>query len=216
MWMEILERPRLRGVFHQYAFFVALIAGAVLVLLADSMRERLAMWVYAVALVAMFGISALYHRVTWRSANVRKWMRRLDHSAILLLIAGTYTPFALLAFDGALGTAVLIAVWSGAAAGLVLNLFWIDAPTWVTAVVYIALGWVGAIAVPELVSFGIAPAVLVFAGGALYTIGAVTYALKRPNPAPHVFGYHEIFHLLVIAAAITHFVAIAAFVLPNA
>ncbi|MBA2537633.1 MAG: hemolysin III family protein, partial [Actinobacteria bacterium] len=122
--MEILERPRLRGVFHQYAFFVALIAGAVLVLLADSMRERLAMWVYAVALVAMFGISALYHRVTWRSANVRKWMRRLDHSAILLLIAGTYTPFALLAFDGALGTAVLIAVWSGAAAGLVLNLFW--------------------------------------------------------------------------------------------
>ncbi|MBA2332353.1 MAG: hemolysin III family protein [Actinobacteria bacterium] len=214
--MEILERPRLRGVFHQYAFFVAVLAGTVLVVLADSGRERLAMWVYAVALAAMFGVSALYHRVTCRSPNVRKWMRRLDHSAILLLIAGTYTPFALLAFDGTLGSAVLIAVWSGAAAGLVLNLFWVDAPTWVTAVVYIALGWVGVIAVPELVGFGIAPAVLVFAGGALYTIGAVTYALKRPNPVPHVFGYHEIFHLLVIGAAITHFVAIAAFVLPEA
>ncbi len=214
--MEILERPRLRGVFHQYAFFVALVAGAVLVVLADSMRERVAMWVYAVALTAMFGVSALYHRVTWRSPGVRKWMRRLDHSTILLLIAGTYTPFALLAFDGTLATAVLIAVWSGAGAGLVLNLLWIDSPTWVTAVVYIALGWVGAIAVPELVSFGIVPAVLVFLGGALYTVGAVTYALKRPNPVPHVFGYHEIFHLLVIGAAITHFVAIAAFVLPDA
>ena len=214
--MEILERPRLRGVFHQYAFFVALVAGAVLVVLADSMRERVAMWVYAVALAAMFGVSALYHRVTWRSPSVRKWMRRLDHSTILLLIAGTYTPFALLAFDGTLATAVLIAVWSGAGAGLVLNLLWIDSPTWVTAVVYIALGWVGAIAVPELVSFGIVPAVLVFLGGALYTVGAATYALKRPNPVPHVFGYHEIFHLLVIGAAITHFVAIAAFVLPEA
>ena len=214
--MEILERPRLRGVFHQYAFFVAVLAGAVLVLVSDSGRERLAMVIYAVALAAMFGISALYHRVTWRSPNVRKWMRRLDHSAILLLIAGTYTPFALLAFDGSLGTAVLVAVWSGAAAGLVLNLLWIDAPTWVTAVVYITLGWVGAVAVPELVGFGVAPAVLVFVGGALYTIGAVTYALKRPNPIPTVFGYHEIFHLLVIGAAITHFVAIAAFVLPEA
>ncbi len=214
--MEILERPRLRGVFHQYAFFVAVIAGAVLIVVADSGREQLAMLVYAVALAAMFGVSALYHRVTWRSPNVRKWMRRLDHSTILLLIAGTYTPFALLAFDGLLGTAVLIAVWSGAAAGLVRNLLWIDSPTWVTAVVYIALCWGGAIAVPELVSFGIVPAVLVFLGGALYTIGAVTYALKRPNPAPNVFGYHEIFHLLVIGAAISHFVAIAAFVLPDA
>ena len=214
--MEILERPRLRGVFHQYAFFVAVLAGAVLVVVAESGLERLAMLIYAIALAAMFGVSALYHRVTWRSPSVRKWMRRLDHSTILLLIAGTYTPFALLAFDGILGTAVLIAVWSGAAAGLVLNLLWIDAPTWVTAVVYVALGWVGVIAVPELVSFGVAPAVLVFLGGALYTTGAAAYALKRPNPVPNVLGYHEIFHLLVIGAAIAHFVAIAAFVLPEA
>ena len=212
--MVSLERPRLRGVFHQYAFFVALVAGLVLVILADSFRERLAMWVYAVALAAMFGVSALYHRVTWRSPRVRRWMRRLDHSTILLLIAGTYTPFAVLTFDGALANAILVVVWSGAGAGLVLNLLWVDAPTWVTAAVFMALGWVGVVTVPELVDVGIAPAVLVFVGGGLYSLGALAYALKRPNPRPAVFGYHEIFHLLVIAAAAIHFIAIAAFVLP--
>jgi hemolysin III len=213
--MDALERPRLRGVFHQYAFFAALVACAALVVVADSWREQVAMWIYGVALASMFGVSALYHRVTWRSPEVRKWMRRLDHSTILLLIAGTYTPFALLAFDGLIADVILIVVWLGAAAGLVLNLLWVDAPTWVTAIVFIALGWVGAVAVPELLEFGIAPAVLVFAGGALYTVGALAYAFKRPNPHPHVFGYHEIFHLLVVGAAITHYVAIAGFVLPQ-
>ena len=212
--MVSLERPRLRGVFHQYAFFVALVAGLVLVILADSFRERLAMWVYAVALAAMFGVSALYHRVTWRSPRVRRWMRRLDHSTILLLIAGTYTPFAVLTFDGALANAILVVVWSGAGAGLLLNLLWVDAPTWVTAAVFMALGWVGVVTVPELVDVGIAPAVLVFVGGGLYSLGALAYALKRPNPRPAVFGYHEVFHLLVVAAAAVHFIAIAAFVLP--
>jgi hemolysin III len=201
-------------VFHQYAFFVALVAGLVLVILADSFRERLAMWVYAVALAAMFGVSALYHRVTWRSPRVRRWMRRLDHSTILLLIAGTYTPFAVLTFHGVLANAILVVVWSGAGAGLLLNLLWVDAPTWVTAAVFMALGWVGVVTVPELVDVGIAPAVLVFVGGGLYSLGALAYALKRPNPRPAVFGYHEIFHLLVIAAAAIHFIAIAAFVLP--
>jgi len=213
--MDVLDRPRLRGVFHQYAFFAAIVAGTVLVVVADTWRERVAMWIYAFALASMFGVSALYHRVTWRSPVARKWMRRLDHSTILLLIAGTYTPFALLAFDGALADAILVVVWSGAAAGLVLNLLWVDAPTWLTAVVFIALGWVGAVAVPELLEFGIAPAVLVFSGGALYTIGALAYAFKRPDPRPHIFGYHEIFHLLVVGAAIVHFVAIAGFVLPQ-
>ncbi len=213
--MDVLQRPRLRGVFHQYAFFGAVIAGSVLLVLADSGRERLAMGVYAVALAGMFGVSALYHRITWRSSQVRKWMRRLDHSTILLLIAGTYTPFAMLAFDGRLADVILVVVWAGAGAGLVLNLLWVDAPTWVTALVFIALGWVGAVAVPELLEFGVAPAVLVFAGGALYTVGALAYAFKRPNLVPHVFGYHELFHLLVVGAAITHFVAIAAFVLPQ-
>ena len=213
--MDALQRPRLRGVFHQYAFFVAIVAGAVLVVVADSSREQIAMWIYGIALASMFGVSALYHRVTWRSPAVRKWMRRLDHSTILLLIAGTYTPFALLAFDGRVADVILIVVWSGAAAGLVLNLLWVDAPTWLTALVFVTLGWVGAVAVPELLDFGVAPAVLVFAGGALYTIGALAYAFKRPNPRPHIFGYHEIFHLLVVGAAVTHFVAIAGFVLPQ-
>jgi hemolysin III len=213
--VEILEKPRLRGVFHQYAFYVAVVAGVVLVALSDTGRERVATWIYAAALAAMFGVSALYHRVTWRSARVRKWMRRLDHSTILLLIAGTYTPFALLAFDGKLADAILIVVWAGAAVGLVLNLFWVDAPTWLTALVFVVLGWVGIVAVPELLDFGVAPAVLVFVGGALYTLGALAYALKRPNPAPATFGYHEIFHLFVIGAAVVHFVAIAVFVLPQ-
>jgi hemolysin III len=214
--MELPVKPRLRGVFHQYAFFVALAAGIVLVSLSDSARELFATWVYAAALAAMFGVSALYHRINWRSARVRAWMRRLDHSTILLLIAGTYTPFALLAFDGRIADVILIVVWAGAAAGLVLNLAWVDAPTWLTAFVFLALGWVGVVAVPELLDIGVAPAVLVFVGGGLYTLGALAYATKRPNPVPAVFGYHEIFHLLVICAAVAHFVAIAGFVLPRA
>ena len=212
--MDALVKPRLRGVFHEYAFYAAVVAGIVLVAAADSARERFATWIYAFALAAMFGVSALYHRVDWRSTRVRTWMRRLDHSTILLLIAGTYTPFALLAFEGAVADAVLVTVWVGAAAGLVLNLAWIDAPKWLVAIVFVALGWVGVIAFPQMIELGIAPATLILAGGALYTLGALTYALRRPNPAPAVFGYHEIFHLLVIGAAATHFVAIAAFVLP--
>jgi hemolysin III len=213
--MDVELRPRLRGVFHQYAFFVSLAAVAFLVVLADSGREQVAMWIYGASLAAMFGVSALYHRVPWRSLRVRVWMRRLDHSAILLLIAGTYTPFALLAFDGVIADAILVVVWAGAAAGLLLNVAWIDAPKWVTAPVFLALGWVGVAAIPELIAFGIAPTVLVCVGGALYTIGALAYALNRPNPLPLVLGYHEIFHLLVIGAAAAHYVAIAAFVLPE-
>lgn len=213
--MDVELKPRLRGVFHQYAFYVAVVAGAVLVVVSDSGRELVATWIYAVALAAMFGVSALYHRVNWRSTRVRTWMRRLDHSTILLLIAGTYTPFALLAFDGRIGDIILVVVWCGAGAGLLLNLAWVDAPKWLTAIVFIALGWVGVAAVPELLDLGVAPTVLVFAGGGLYTLGAAAYALRRPNPVPGTFGYHEIFHVLVIAAAAVHFVAIAAFVLPE-
>jgi hemolysin III len=214
--VDVLPKPRLRGVFHLYAFYVALVAGAVIVALADSGRELLATWVYAAALTAMFGVSALYHRVDWKSMRARTWMRRLDHSTILLLIAGTYTPFALLAFEGRIADVILIVVWAGAAAGLVLNLVWVDAPKWLTALVFIALGWVGVIAVPEMFDLGVAPAVLLFVGGGLYTLGALAYAFRRPNPAPATFGYHEVFHLLVIGAAAAHFVAIAAYVLPQA
>ena len=187
-----------------------------LVALSDSGRELVATWIYAAALAAMFGVSALYHRVNWRSVKVRTWMRRLDHSTILLLIAGTYTPFALLAFDGRIGDIILVVVWAGAAAGLLLNLAWIDAPKWLTAVVFIALGWVGVAALPELLDLGVAPTVLVVGRRRLYTLGALAYAARKPNPFPGTFGYHEIFHVLVVAAAAVHFIAIAAFVAPDA
>ena len=203
-------KPRLRGVFHQWAFFAALAAGVVLVLLADGLRERLASWVYAAALAAMFGASALYHRVDWRTPARRAWARRLDHSTIFLFIAGTYTPFALLAFEGASAAALLAVVWAGAVVGLAVNLCWIDAPKWVGALAYLVVGWVGVVVAPQLFpSLGPAAATLVLVGGALYTTGAVIYTMRRPDPFPAVFGYHEIFHVLVVAAAAAQFVAVS-------
>jgi hemolysin III len=211
--MELPPRPRLRGVFHEYAFVAAVAAGAMLVALAEGARARTGAWVYAGSLALMFGASALYHRVPWRSARVRAWMRRIDHSGIFLLIAGTYTPFALLVLDGGLGTVLLVAVWIGAAAGIVLNLAWIDAPRWLGSAVYVALGWIGVAALPQLFGAGVAWGTLLLVGGGLYTVGAVIYALQRPDPWPSVFGFHEVFHVLVVAAAVTQFVAVAAVVL---
>jgi hemolysin III len=207
-------KPRLRGVFHQWAFFAALAAGVVLVLLADGLRERFASWVYAAALAAMFGVSALYHRVDWRTPARRAWARRLDHSTIFLFIAGTYTPFALLAFEGASAAGLLAVVWAGALVGLAVNLCWIDAPKWVGALAYLGVGWVGVVVAPQLFpSLGPAAATLVLVGGALYTAGAVIYTMRRPDPFPAVFGYHEIFHVLVVAAAGAQFVAVSLIVL---
>jgi hemolysin III len=206
-------KPRLRGVFHQWAFFVSLVAGAVLVLVAPAGQATLATTIYALTVAGLFGVSAVYHRVNWVSASARRWMRRLDHSMIFLVIAGTYTPFALLVLDGPLATAILIAVWGGALAGIVLNLVWIDAPKWVTAIVYLALGWVAVIAFPALFEdLGVTPTMLVALGGLLYTAGAVVYASRRPDPAPAVFGYHEIFHALVIAAAAVQYSVVAFYV----
>src|SRR5918996_1891159 len=164
------ETPRLGGVLHEFAFFAALAAGIVLVALVSDARAQVASCLYAATLAAMFGASALYHRVRWSSASVRVWIRWLDRSAIFLFIAGTYTPFALLAFHGALATTLLALVWVGAAAGLLLNLAWVDAPTWLAALVYLALGWVGVVALPKLFSsVGLAVSVLVLVGGGLYT-----------------------------------------------
>jgi hemolysin III len=206
--------PTLRGVFHQYAFFVALVCGVVLVVLADSIVERLAVWVYAVALAAMFGASALYHRFPWRSATARLRARRVDHATIFVFIAASYTPFTLLAFGGAVRPIVLGSVWAGAALGVVLELRWIHAPRWVSAVAYLAVGWIGIVVLPELFpALGVAVAVLLVVGAGLYTIGAAAYAAAWPDPFPRTFGFHEIFHLLVIAAAATQFVALSLVVL---
>ncbi len=206
--------PRLRGVFHLYAFFVVLAAGGALVVLADGYRERVAVWVYAMALAAMFGASALYHRFPWRSARARLLARRVDHAMIFVFIAGSYTPFALLEFWGITRPLILISVWVGAAIGVALALAWIDAPRPLTALSYLAVGWVGVIAFPQLFpALGVAPAVLVIVGGALYTLGALAYALAWPNPFPATFGFHEIFHMLVVAAAVAQFVAVSLVVL---
>lgn len=212
--MERVLVPRLRGVFHQYAFFAAIAAGAALVALADGYLERFAVWVYAVALAAMFGASALYHRFPWRSAAARLRARRLDHAMIFVFIAGTYTPFALLAFDGALRAVVLASVWGGAALGVVLELRWIHAPRWVSAIAYLGVGWIGIIALPEFFpALGVAAGVLLIVGAGLYTVGALTYATTWPNPFPATFGFHEVFHLLVVAAAAVQFLALSLVVL---
>ncbi|CAA9474928.1 MAG: FIG01964566: Predicted membrane protein, hemolysin III homolog [uncultured Solirubrobacteraceae bacterium] len=208
-----LVKPRMRGVLHQWAFFVSLILGLVLVLAANGGRETFAASVYAGSVAALLGTSALYHRVNWSRTAARLWMRRLDHAMIFVLIAGTYTPFGLLVLEGTLATAILIAVWSGAVAGIVLQLVWVQAPKWVSALVYVALGWVAVLTFPGLIDgIGVFGTLLVAAGGLLYTVGAVVYALGRPDPAPTVFGYHEIFHALVIVAAALQYAAIAFYV----
>ncbi len=210
----MLEKPRFRGISHLWAFFVAIAAGLVLVVLADGALPRFAAWVYGMALVAMFGASALYHRYPFKTAARRVWARRLDHSTIFLFIAGTYTPFALLAFEGTITWVVLATVWFGAALGLVLNFVWLDAPKWVSVLAYIAVGWVGVITIPQMLSgVGLPGSVLVMIGGVLYTVGAVVYATHRPNPFPATFGYHEVFHALVVAAASVQFVAVSLVVL---
>ena len=212
--MSLVEKPRLRGVFHLWAFFAAVVAGVALVVFADGALPRFAAWVYATALAAMFGASALYHRYPFKSSGRRLWARRLDHSTIFVFIAGTYTPFALLSFHGTLRVVVLVTVWTGVVVGLVLNFLWIDAPHWVTACAYIAVGWVGVLTIPQMFSgVGVAGSVLVMVGGFLYTLGAVTYALHWPNPFPRTLGFHEIFHLLVVIAAATQFVAVSFVVL---
>jgi hemolysin III len=212
----ILSRPRLRGVLHQYAFFAALAAAAGLVLSARTGRAAVAAAVYGASLAALFGVSALYHRITW-SARARRWMGRLDHAMIWLLIAGTFTPIGLLVLAGTSVGALLPAVWAGALAGILLHVVWFDAPKWLSAAMYVAVGWSGVFAFPHLVGrLGWTPTVLLALGGALYSAGAAVYALRRPDPAPAVFGYHEVFHALVIAAALTHYAVVAVYVLPSA
>jgi hemolysin III len=209
------QKPRLRGVSHEWAFFVSLVAGGALVIAAPTSRATLAVAIYAASLSALLGVSALYHRVNWRRPSARRWMRRLDHSMIFLLIAGTTTPFALLVLDGPWANALLIAVWAGAAAGIVVELIWVDAPKWATTIVYLSVGWIGVLGFPGIVvSAGIGAGALIATGGVLYTTGAIVYARQRPDPNPAVFGYHEIFHLLVIAAAAAHFAAVAIYALP--
>jgi hemolysin III len=206
------ERPKLRGVLHQIAFFVALVVGTLLFVFADGTRASTAAAVFAGSVVTMLGASALYHRVTW-SVRARPWMRRLDHAGIYLLIAGTYTPVGLLTVRGMTRDVVLAVVWFGAGAAIILKFAWVDAPKWLSAVLGIALGWVGVAALPQVARYaGPAALVLFVIGGLAYTAGAIVYARRRPDPVPAVFGYHELFHALTIVAVACQYVAIAFFV----
>jgi hemolysin III len=200
--------PRLRGLLHAWAFWFAIAAAGILVIVAYDGRARIAAVIYGVGLCALFGASAAYHR--WPGHP--RWkpvLRRVDHSTIFVFIAASYTPIALLVLNGPLSTIVLISVWAGALAGVVMSVAWIDAPRVLTAVCYIAVGWVALIALPQLFEHrGVAVPVLLLIGGLLYSLGAAAYATKRPNPWPRTFGFHEVFHSLVIAAALVHFIAI--------
>ena len=209
---SVVSKPRLRGRIHLYCACAALIAGSALVAVswaAASTRAGYATLAYTLAIVAMFAVSATYHRVSWRSTAARSWMRRLDHSMIFVFIAGTYTPFARLDMPPSTGHQVLAIVWGGALAGVALTLFWPDAPRWLGVTLYLLLGWV-AVSYTGMIlhNAGVAAAVLLAVGGALYSLGAVFYALRWPDPWPATFGYHEIFHGLTAVAAICHFVAV--------
>lgn len=210
--MAVLGQPLLRGVSHQIACFIALGAGIMLVGIAEGSRAILGASIYAGSLTCMLGVSASYHRVHWRPMAQQRW-KRIDHAMIFLFIAGTYTPICLLAIGGAAGARLLALVWIGAAAGAVQAVWWSRAPRVLAVTLYLALGWSLFVYLPEArASLSMSAIALIVIGGALYTVGAVVYALRRPDPAPRVFGYHEVFHACVVAAGICHFVAVAGIV----
>jgi len=202
-------------VLHHYAFLVSLASGAALIAVAPNRIAGLVAAVYGTSLSGLLGVSALFHRVTW-SSRARRWMARLDHSMISVLIAGTYTPFGVLALSGTFAVVLLAVIWAGAIVNIVLHVLWIDAPKWLSAASYVMLGWVGVVAMPDLtVHAGWTATALLMAGGIVYSLGALVYALRRPDPAPAVFGYHEVFHALVVIAAGIHYAAVAFVLVPD-
>ncbi len=207
---EVAEalKPRLRGVLHQAAFAVSLITGTALVCLADPGRARIAALVYALSVALLFGTSAAYHRGPWNGRS-REVMKRLDHSMIFIFIAGSYTPFAVLALNPGSDMVILTTAWAGAVGGVLLKMLWPGASRWLGVPIYIALGWVAVFVLPQiLTNTGVASLVLLCVGGLLYTLGGIAYAARWPNPVPAVFGYHEVFHACTVVAAICHYIAV--------
>lgn len=203
--------PALRGVSHLLAFVLSIVLGAAVLVAAPGIVPRLAVAVFAASVTAMFGASALYHRIDW-APGVRPWIRRIDHATLYLCIAGGYTVYALLVLSGAWMVAILAAAWVGVVGAIVLKFAWLEGPRWLAASIAIALGWLGLLTVPQAFSeIDHASIGLIFAGGLLYTIGGATYMLRRPDPFPRVFGFHEVFHLLVIGAVACHYTAVALF-----
>jgi len=212
---QIRLKPRLRGVFHEFGFYAALGLAVPLTLTAEPGRARLAAIVFAACVAACFGASALYHRPFWRP-KVRARLARVDHAGVYLLIAGTYTPFGLLVLSTGWAVPVLTIVWSGVLTAILLKIFWSSQPKAVAAGIGLGLGWVGVVAFSQLLKLPVGGLVLVVIGGLAYTAGAVTYALRRPDPFPTVLGYHEIFHVLTLVAVGCQYAAIAFYVLPRA
>ncbi len=208
---QFLGKPRARGWIHVYSAVVAVIAGAALVAVSwsvESTRAGIATLIYTLTIVAMFAVSGTYHRITWKSASARKWMKRADHSMIFVFIAGSYTPFALLALPERSGMTLLWIVWGGALAGVALKMLWPSAPRWLGVPLYILLGWVAAWFIgPIMHGAGVAAVVLLITGGALYSVGGGLYGLKWPNPWPTTFGHHEFFHACTAVAALCHYIA---------
>lgn len=202
------QKPLLRGYFHQEAFFVAIGACALLIAKSSNPTSLAASLIYSMGLIVLFGTSALYHRPTWGQL-ARKWMKRFDHAAIFLLIAGTFTPVCLLALPTEQGTRLLTVVWAFAVIGILQSLLWISAPKWLTSIFYVIVGWMALPYLGELRnSLGLRNLILLAVGGGFFTLGAVLYALKAPKFWPRVFGYHELFHVLTIVAAILHFIVV--------
>lgn len=205
-----LIKPRFRGWLHFWAFVCSGATGATLIALSALVGTRAVVGtsIYALTVSLLFGTSALYHRRTWAERG-RGVMKRLDHSMIFVFIAGTYTPFALLVMPHRLGMTILITVWSGAAVGIALKQAWLRAPRWVSVPPYLALGWVAVFVLPALLrQAGVASLTLLLIGGLIYTFGAVVYGTRRPDPWPRTFGYHEVFHLCTIVAALCHYIAV--------
>ena len=212
--LPAVVRPRLRGLLHAVAFPVALVAGLVLIGLAPHGSARFAAAIYSVSALAVFGTSGAYHLGSW-SARVHALLARADRATIYLLIAGTYTPFALLALRGDPRTAVLCTIWAGASIGVLASALWARAPRWLATALCIPLGWIAVFVLPELVhGAGVAAVVLAIVGGALYSLGGLVYATRRPDPAPRVFGFHEVFHALTVAAFCAQYVAVSLVVYP--
>ncbi len=206
-----IGKPRMRGWLHTYAFFVAVVCGIVLCSIAATRpgwAPLVSCLIYSLTVCGLFGTSALYHRRVWSERGYQV-MRRMDHSMIFVFIAGTYTPLCAMLLAPRPATVMLALVWGGALAGVAVKVVWPHAPRWVSAPLYLALGWVAVAMLPEILhGGGVAALVLLIVGGAIYSVGAVFYALRRPNPWPTVFGHHEFFHACTLLAALCHHIAI--------